>query len=96
MNIIQSILEGLSTYYGLDYLSFILGAIGIIFLTSKKSSGFLFSAISVILAAITAIIAKQYGFLLANSLNVFLLIRGYYIWKKENKENLNKISKTTT
>ncbi len=81
-----SILDGLYTYYGLDYISFILGLLGIIYITKKMPIGFLFTAISVLFAAIVSLIASQYGFIMANTLSFILLIRGYITWNKENKQ----------
>ena len=83
--ILTQLLEGFSRYYGLDYVSFILGVSGTILLTKKNEFGFLFTASSVVLASIVAVIAQQYGFLIANSVSFVLLIRGFLVWKREKK-----------
>ncbi|MCH8519248.1 MAG: nicotinamide mononucleotide transporter [Nanoarchaeota archaeon] len=83
--IVNQLLEGFSRYYGLDYISFILGVSGTILLTKKNEAGFLLTASSVVLASIVAVIAQQYGFLVANTVSFVLLIRGFIIWRKEKK-----------
>lgn len=83
--LLSEILNWFSRYYWLDYISFILGIIGTILLTKKNEFWFLFTASSVALASIVAIIAQQYWFLIANWLSFFLLIRWFIVWKKENK-----------
>jgi len=70
-------------YYGLDWISSVLGLIGLYLVGEKRSSGFLFTVISVIMAAIVAISANQYGFLLANLVTCILSVRGYRKWKQE-------------
>ena len=71
-----------STYYGLDWISFLLGVAGMILLTNKQPSGFLFSALSILFAAVVAIMAHQYGFLAANAVNVVAAVRGFVKWRK--------------
>jgi hypothetical protein len=71
-----------STYYGLDWISFLLGVAGMILLTNKRPSGFLFSALSVLFAAVVAVMARQYGFLAANAVSVVIATRGFLKWQK--------------
>ncbi|MFT4244320.1 MAG: hypothetical protein ACMXYB_02590 [Candidatus Woesearchaeota archaeon] len=62
-----------------------LGVSGTILLTKKNEFGFLLTASSVLFASATAIIAQQYGFILANMVSFVLLVRGLIVWKKEKK-----------
>ena len=89
---IEQILQGITTYYGLDYLSFIFGVIGTILLTKKNEIGFIMSAISVAFASIVSIIAGQYGFILANTVTFVLLISGFMAWRKDEKMPSSHIS----
>ena len=73
-------MEIFTTYYGLDWLSSILGLIGLYLVTEKQRLGFLFTATAVVLAAIVAVMAGQYGFLVANSVTMFLALRGFVKW----------------
>lgn len=71
----------LFSYYGLDWASSIIGLLGLYLVSEKRRLGFLFTAASVILAAVVAVMAAQYGFLIANSATLLLAIRGYLKWK---------------
>ena len=68
-------------YYGLDWLSAIAGILGLYLVSEKKRIGFLVTAIAVLLAVIVALMAGQYGFLVANTVTLILSIRGFYRWK---------------
>jgi len=70
------------TYYGLDWVSFLLGVTGMILLTNKRAFGFLLSALSVLFAAVVAIMANQYGFLAANVVSFVVALRGFLKWRK--------------
>ena len=75
-------MELFATYYGLDWLSSVLGLLGLYLVTEKRSVGFVLTALSVILAAAVAVMAEQYGFLLANTATLVLAVRGYYKWRE--------------
>lgn len=83
----EQIFQGITTYYGLDYLSFIFGIIGTILLTKKNELGFVMSAISVAFASVVSVIAGQYGFILANTVTFILLISGFLAWRKDSSIN---------
>ena len=78
----MSLVESLQLYYGLDWVSFAFGVLGILYVTKKARVGFLFSAVSIMLGAFIAVIAGQYGFIAANLVNFVLTLRAYFIWKK--------------
>ncbi len=73
-------MEFLTTYYGLDWFSAITGLVGLYLVTEKNRIGFVLTAFSVVLAATVAIMAGQYGFLLANAITLVLTLRGFYRW----------------
>ena len=75
-------MELFTAYYGLDWASAIVGLIGLYFVTEENLFGFVLTALSVSLAAVVAIMAGQYGFLLANAATFVLAVRGYYKWRK--------------
>jgi hypothetical protein len=81
----ESILQNITTYYGLDWITIILGITGYLLITEKKAIGFLFNAASVIAAAFVALIAFQWGFLVANLIQFGVAIRAYIKWKSEEK-----------
>lgn len=89
IEIIQSaFIENITTYYGLDFLTIIFGIIGYLYITEKKAVGFLFNATAVLIAANVAIIASQWGFLIANSVQFVVATRAYIKWRREEKEIL--------
>jgi hypothetical protein len=86
--IIEQLKNNIFTYYGLDWLTIVFGIVGYLLITEKKSIGFLFNATSVGLAAVVAIIASQYGFLVANSIQLIVAVRAFIKWRKEELNNL--------
>ncbi len=81
-------MEFLTAYYGLDWLSAIVGLVGLYFVTEDNLFGFLLTALSVSLAAAVAIMAGQYGFLLANVATFTLAVRGYYKWHRRKQATI--------
>lgn len=79
----ESLIRNLTTYYGLDWLTIVLGVVGYLLITEKKAIGFLFNASSVIMAANVALIASQWGFLIANLIQFIVAIRAYIKWRKD-------------
>ena len=75
------------TYYGLDWISMILGFFGAWIVGNKNPKGFIIVICSVILAMITAIIAEQYGFIVANTVSIFIATRNYRLWVKEGEHH---------
>lgn len=65
-------------FYGLDWLSMFIGFIGMYLLSNGSRIGFLVIFLSLIFAFIVAVIAQQYGFLVANAVNMFFALRGYF------------------
>lgn len=86
--IIQTLITNFQTYYGLDWLAIIFGVVGYLYITEKKAVGFLFNATAVLIAANVAIIASQWGFLIANLVQFIVATRAYIKWRREeNKLN---------
>lgn len=74
-------MEYLFSYYGLDWLSSVIGLIGLHLVTEQRPVGFVLSAVAVLLAGSVAIMAGQYGFLLANLASFTISVRGFYKWR---------------
>lgn len=81
-------MEMLTAYYGLDWLSSILGLLGLYLVTEKKSIGFLLTASAVVIASVVSVMAHQYGFLIANVVTLALALRGYGKWRSERLATL--------
>jgi hypothetical protein len=76
------LLESLSTYYGLDWVSLTLGLIGMSLITKKKKAGFIVSGLAYAAGLATAVIADQYGFVFYNTALIFLMVKGHRKWGK--------------
>lgn len=73
----------LFNYYGLDWLSMLFGFYGLWLLGKKKKISFLFTATGMALALFVALIANQYGFVVANSIMIIIALRNYRLWYLE-------------
>ncbi|MBN8522072.1 MAG: nicotinamide mononucleotide transporter [Alphaproteobacteria bacterium] len=83
-------LKALSLYYGLDWLTLLLGVSGLYLVTKKKKIGFLVSICSCCCGLFVAIVSKQYGFIVHNLVLISIMLRGYFIWKYEETTDLDK------
>ena len=78
-------MDVLLQYYGLDWLSMLSGFLGAWLITERKRTGFLFMIASVLMALATALMAEQYGFVVANMINIMISIRGFIKWRAEEQ-----------
>lgn len=79
----ESIIASFSVYYGADWASMLFGFCGAWMITNKNKWGFALLIVSLFLAMATAVIAGQYGFIVANIINVGIAVRGFYKWTRE-------------
>jgi len=77
------IIESLAKYYGLDWLSFASGIIGMYLITQKSRLGFAFSSLSCLSGFTVAAISMQFGFVFYNLLLIALMVKGYYEWEPQ-------------
>lgn len=83
---LDSFIDSFFIYYGADWASMITGFAAAWMITSKNRWGFVLMIISLILAVVTAVIAHQYGFIVANIINIGIAIRGWVLWSNERGE----------
>jgi hypothetical protein len=76
------ILDSLRQYYGLDWVAFAAGMYGMWLLTQQNRWGFFFNAIACMSALIVACISLQFGFLVYNTLLIFMMVRGFVRWTR--------------
>lgn len=91
----EAIMNSLSTYYGLDWMTLILGQCGCLMITNKNRFGFVLSTLSCICGFTIAILSSQYGFVVHNAVLIFIMMRGFMKWKEEEdrlKENHNLVA----
>ena len=79
----EALIDSFSVYYGADWASMIFGFCGAWMITNKNKWGFVLLIVSLCLAMATAVIADQYGFIVANIINIAIALRGFYKWTKE-------------
>lgn len=75
----------LFSYYGLDWLSMLLGFYGMWLLGKKRKVGFVFTVLGMVSALSVALLAQQYGFIFANIIMMILSARNYIMWRAEEK-----------
>lgn len=68
------------TYFGLDWASMVLGFWGSWIIGNRNRTGFVLIIASLILAFGTAVIAEQYGFLVANAISIVIAARNWAKW----------------
>ncbi len=76
-----TLIEIFGEYYGLDWLSVAFGLYGLHLITEHRRIGFIFTILSVTVASVIAVVAHQYGFIVANVITAYISIRGYRKWK---------------
>lgn len=79
----DAIIQSLQTYYGLDWLAFMMGCTGAWMITNKKSLGFLLCTIGCMCGFAIALMSNQYGFVFSNLCFVLINVRGYINWQKD-------------
>lgn len=86
--IIGYIITYVSTYYCLDLISMICGFRGLQLFShgDRNKEGFIYMAIAAMCALVVAFISLQFGFIMANSINIYLAYAGYKKIKQKNKE----------
>jgi len=85
---IEYIVQGLKLYYGLDWLSLILGLVGLWMISVKNKNGFILQSVSVALAGIVAYMAQQYAFVVNSLISASILLYGYHNWSKDENEKI--------
>lgn len=75
----------LFNYYGLDWLSMLLGFYGMWLLGKKRKISFIFTGLGMVFALSVALLAQQYGFVFANLIMMTLSARNYIMWGAEEK-----------
>lgn len=61
----------------------LLGFLGMWLLGKRHKVGFIFTGLGMISALIVALLASQYGFMVANFIMIILSARNYILWKVE-------------
>lgn len=78
----ETILSGLTMYYGLDWASMLLGFAGLYLLANRKRVGFAFTIAGCLLGVFVSLIASQYGFIFGNVINIGLAVMGLVKWRE--------------
>lgn len=86
----EAFINSLSTYYGADWLAMLFGFAGAWLVTNKNKYGFLLTIVSLVFAITTAVIAEQFGFIMANTINMAIAVRGFVHWRRDEKAALRE------
>lgn len=78
----DTILQGFSTYYGLDWMSMALGVYGWYLITNRNAAGFASNFCASLCSVVVAVMSGQYGFVVANLIFMGIAIRGYWAWSR--------------
>lgn len=79
----ETIIEAFQVYYGLDWVAFFCGLLGMYLISEKNRWGFLVNFIACCAAFYIAFVSMQMGFVMYNFVLVFLMIRGFRNWNDE-------------
>ena len=80
---VEAILHSLQSYYGLDWLAFIMGFSGAWLISYKRSYGFVIASVGCICGLIIAFMSGQYGFVVSNLSFILINVSGYIRWQRE-------------
>jgi Nicotinamide mononucleotide transporter. len=83
--ILEYLVSGFYSYYGLDWIAFLLGSSGLYLISEKKKIGFLFQAVSVVCATACSLMAGQFGFVASNIVTLGIVLYGYWNWKQNSE-----------
>jgi ABC-type sulfate transport system permease subunit len=86
----DAFMNSLATYYGADWLAMFFGFSGAWLVTNKNKHGFVLTIISLCFAVTTAVIAGQFGFIMANLINMAIAVRGFVHWRRDEKQALRQ------
>lgn len=69
-------------FYGLDWLTMLLGLTGTYFMSIQDRRGFACNGAACATAATVAVMSGQPGFIVYNVLLIAMMVRGFRSWKK--------------
>ncbi len=78
----DTILDGLTHYYGLDWATMAIGLYGTYLITQQKRLGFLLNAIACLMGLVLAGMADQMGYIAYNGIILCMLTRAFINWPK--------------
>jgi hypothetical protein len=81
----QTVLDSLTQYYGLDWAAILLSFFSLNALKNKQVIGFVYGALGCMCALILSILIGSIPMIVANIIFVVMQCRGYLAWKKDSK-----------
>lgn len=82
----NTVLEAFQMYYGIDWLAFVSGLIGMYLISERNRWGFLMNFVACCSGFYVALLSLQFGFVFYNFVLVFLMIRGFKNWNDEQQQ----------
>ena len=83
----MDLLELMGKYYGTDWLAMCMAFLFIYYIGERKRYGFIYGILASIFWLIFSFLAQSIANVIANVVFVFLNIRGYMYWGKEEHSN---------
>ena len=80
----NSIMDALTTYYGLDWLAMALGLLGMYQITLGNRIGFLFSSLACICGLLVSSISGQVGYVVYNLILMTMMSRTFVSGPKQS------------
>lgn len=78
----DTILQSLTLYYGLDWAAMILGLSGTYMITHQKRLGFLLNSIACLMGVIVAAMSDQMGYIVYNAIILMMLSKAFISWPR--------------
>lgn len=75
--------EALFQYYGLDWITMLLGLTGTYLISNQDKRGFVFSALACICSLAVAVLSEQIGFVVYNIVVIGLMLKGFMTWNRK-------------
>jgi hypothetical protein len=70
-------------FYGLDWITMLLGLTGTYLISNQDKRGFVFSALACICSLAVAVISGQIGFVVYNLVVIALMLKGFMSWNRK-------------
>ncbi len=84
----DEVIEALTRFYGLDWMTMLLGLFGTYLISRQDKRGFVCSGVACICGLIVACMADQSGFILYNVILIYILAKGFLAWGRKEEAQL--------
>jgi hypothetical protein len=79
----NEIIEALTRFYGLDWITMMLGLTGTYLISKQDKRGLACNGMSCICSLFVAFMSDQSGFILYNVILIYMLVKGFRAWGRK-------------